>query len=88
MSGTQFDEFADVLKNMTPAYRQKLIDNHQKFHQLRSLCNAKGWIEIMDKMIGIKVLKNTPEVAELKKVIDFLKPGSFKWTAKKKKKRT
>ncbi len=57
MSGTQFDDFADVLKNMTPAHKEKLIFNHQKFHRLRSLCEAKGWIETMDKMVGIKVIK-------------------------------
>jgi hypothetical protein len=76
---TQFDGLKEVLENMTPEYRQMLIDKYQAFGSLRCLCQAKGYIEVLPNMTGIRVLKNTPEVKELKKVIDILKPGRFKW---------
>jgi hypothetical protein len=76
---TQFDGLIDVLKQMTPEYRQKLIENYQAFGRLRCLCQAKGYIEVLPNITGIKVLKNTDEVKELKNVVDILKPGRFKW---------
>ena len=77
-----FEELTEVLKKMTPEHKQKLIDSHKEFIRLRSLCEAKGWIETLPQLRGIRVLKKTPEVKELKKVIDFLQPGSFKWEDK------
>lgn len=74
-----FDEFVEVFKQMTPEHKKKLIENHQRFSFLRSFCLAKGYIEELPKLQGFKVLKNTDEVKELKKVIDVLQPGSFKW---------
>ncbi len=84
---TQFDDFADVLKNMDPQYKQKLIESHQKFHQLRSWCEAKGYIETLPKLTGIRVLKMTKEVREMKRLIDTLQPGRFKWEDETKKKK-
>jgi len=67
---------------MTPEYKKKLIQAYNDFSRLKSLCSVKGYIEVLPRFQGIKVLKNTPEVKELKKIIDFLKPGHFKWIAK------
>lgn len=78
----QFATIKEILEKMSPAHRQKLIESHQKFTKLRSFCEAKGYIEILPKLTGIKVLKKTKEVRELKKVIDFLKPGKFEWVEK------
>lgn len=74
-----FQQLKEVMERMTPKHRQNLIDAHRSFSRLRSLCEARGYVEIMPKLTGIKVLKNTPEVKELKEVIDFLQPGGFKW---------
>ena len=76
---TGFETFAEVLKNMPPEHKRKLIDSHREFTRLRSICEAKGYIEVLVNLTGIKVLKKTKEVKELKKLIDFLKPGKFKW---------
>ena len=62
--------------------RQRLIDAHKEFSRLRSWCEAKGEIEVLPGLSGIKVLKKTDEVKKLKKVIDFLKPGKFQWVEK------
>ena len=78
----QFDNIIEVLKNMPPDEKAALIQAHQKFHQLKEHCQAKNMIEILPKMTGIRVLKNTPEVKELKTVIDKLKPAGFKWLKK------
>jgi len=82
---TGFETFAEVLKNMTPAHRAKLIENHQNFSKLRGYCEAKGYIENLPGLTGVIVLKNTKEVKELRKVVDFLQPGKFKWEYKNKK---
>jgi len=74
-----FDDFVEVFKNMAPDHKKKMIEAHQEFGRLRGFCAAKGHIEILPKLQGIKVLKRTKEVKRLKAVIDFLKPGSFKW---------
>ena len=74
-----FDDFVEVFKNMAPDHKQKLIAAHKEFGRLRGFCSAKGHIEILPKMQGIRVLERTKEVKELKKVVDFLKPGGFKW---------
>jgi hypothetical protein len=74
-----FEAYIKMLKAMTPEYRNKLVSAHKRFGELRSLCEAKGWIETMPQLRGIKVLKNTKEVKELKAVIDTLKPGKFIW---------
>lgn len=79
---TPFEELKKVLQEMTPDYRQKLLGAHQEFIRLRSLCEAKGYIETLPQLSGIKVLKMKKEVRELKKVIDILKPGKFKWEDK------
>ena len=87
MSGLgQFDSLIDILKNMPPDRKAKLIHSHQEFHRLKLLCEVKKEIEILPKMTGIKVLKNSPNVRSLKKLIDFLKPGGFTWEKLKKKK--
>jgi hypothetical protein len=78
-SQVPFANFVDLLKNMPPAQLHKIIDNHKNFHRLQTWCSAKGMIQILPNMTGIKVLQHTPEVAELKNVIDELKPGGFKW---------
>ena len=77
---TPFANFIDVLKNMPPAEKSRIIKNHQEFHRLRTWCSAKGDIEVLPKMTGIRVIKKTKEVAELKKLMDELKPKGIKWT--------
>jgi len=77
---TGFETFADVLKNMTPEHREKLITSHQKFGKLRGFCKAKGYIDVLENLTGIHVLENTKEVKEIRELLDFLKPGKFKWT--------
>lgn len=72
-------DFLEVFKRLSPEKKQKLIHAHQEFTRLRSWCEAKGYIEILPQLVGIKVLKNTKEVRELKKVVDFLQPAKFKW---------
>ena len=74
-----FANFVDVLKNMDTAKMRAIIKNHQEFHRLVTWCSAKKWIEALPKMTGIKVLEHTPEVDQLKQLIDVLKPGGFKW---------
>ena len=76
------EKMRDMLTNMTPEHRKKLIDSYTEFSRLKSWCAAKKEIEILPKMAGIKVLKNTANVKKLKKIIDFLNPGSFKWIPK------
>lgn len=75
----QFETVMDILKNMPPAHKAALIHNHQEFHRLQSLCQAKKEIEVLPNMAGIKVLKHCENVTALKAVVDFLKPGTFKW---------
>lgn len=82
-SQVPFANFVDLLKNMAPEKLQKIIKNHQEFHRLQTWCAAKKWIEVLPKMTGIQVLEKTPEVAELKALVDELKPGGFKWLDKK-----
>lgn len=67
---------------MTPEHKNKLLEEYREFSRLKELCLRKGEIEIMIKMSGIKVLKNTENTKALKTVIDNLKPGGFKWEAK------
>ncbi|MDD5353154.1 MAG: hypothetical protein PHS93_08355 [Candidatus Omnitrophica bacterium] len=67
---------------MTPEYKAKLIKAYDEFGRLKSFCEAKGQIEIMPQLQGIRVLKKTPEVKKLKEIIDFLKPANFKWLDK------
>ena len=74
-----WEKLKKVLNEMTPTYREKLLSAHRKFNQLKSYCQAKGYIEILPQMRGIRVLKKTHEVNELKNVIDIFKPGNFKW---------
>ena len=74
-----FEVMKKILEQLTPDFRQKLIDAHRRFGELRTFCEAKGYIETMPQLRGIKVLKKTPEVIELKKVIDFLRPAKFIW---------
>jgi hypothetical protein len=74
-----FANMVDLLKNMDPTKMQRIIKNHQDFHRLQTWCSAKKWIEVLPKMTGIKVLEYTPEVIELKRLVDELKPGGFKW---------
>jgi hypothetical protein len=83
MSKAPFEELKRVLEQMTPDYRQKLLGAHKEFIRLRSFCQAKGYIELLPQMRGIKVIEKTEEVKELKKAIDYLKPGNFKWVNEK-----
>ena len=83
---TPFVEFAEVLRQMSPTKKLELIESHKKFIKLRSLCEARGWIETLPTLSGIRVLKKTKEVKELKKVIDVLQPGRFKWVDESKSK--
>jgi len=71
-----------VLEQMTPEHKAKLIKNYNDFSRLKSFCEAKGYIEVLPQLRGIRVLKKTPEVKELRKVIDFLKPARFEWLDK------
>jgi hypothetical protein len=77
-----FEGMISVLEKMSPEYKEKLIKNYQEFSRLKDFCSVKGMIEILPGLRGIKVLKNTKEVRQLKKVIDFLKPGGFIWQDK------
>lgn len=79
MKQAPFEELKTLLQNMTPDYRAKLLHAHGEFTRLKAMCAARGDIEILPQLKGIKVLKMTPEVRELKKAIDFLKPGKFIW---------
>jgi hypothetical protein len=93
MNNTPFAEFKAILEKMTPEYKERLLGAHKRFASLRGLCSARGYIENINKMGGIRVLKQTPEVIELKEVIDILKPGGFIWedidtTEKKSKKQS
>ena len=74
-----FEAYIKMLNAMTTEYKSKLVNAHKKFGELRAFCEAKGYIETMPQLRGIKVLKNKPEVKELKAVIDTLKPGKFIW---------
>jgi len=76
------DKIKKVLEEMSPDYKKKLIGAYEGFTKYRSICEAKGYIEILPNLQGIKVLKKTPEVKELKKIVDFLKPAHFKWIDK------
>jgi len=83
-----FEDFLEVFKKMTPDHKKRLIKAHKEYGRLKLLCEAKGYIELLPNLQGIKVLKKEKEVDELRKVIDFLQPGHFKWidgTKKKKK---
>lgn len=82
---TGMEAFAEILKNMDPAHKAKLIENHQNFGKLREFCGAKGHIENLPGLTGVIVLKNTKEVKKLREIIDFLKPKGFKWSYKNKK---
>ena len=93
MKKNPFEVMKDVLERLTPEFRGQLIEAHRRFGELRTYCEAKGYIETMPQLRGIKVLKKTQEVIELKKVIEFLKPAKFIWediatTGKKLKKRS
>jgi hypothetical protein len=79
MKQAPFEELKRVLEEMTPDYREKLLNAHKEFIRLRSLCEARGYIEALPQLKGIRVLKKTREVKELKKIIDILKPGNFEW---------
>ncbi len=79
---TPMEKMRDLLTNMPPDHKAKLIKNYQDFSRLKSMCEARKEIEILPKMAGIKVLKNTADVKELAKIVKFLNPGSFKWIKK------
>ena len=79
---TPFAEFKTVLENMTMEHKLALIKNYKDFGRLKELCRAKGYIEVLPRLVGIRVIKNKPEVKQLKKVVDQLKIGNFKWLAK------
>jgi len=83
---TPLEKMKNILVNMPPAHRQRLVDAYKKFGTLKSLCAARGEIEILPQLKGIKVLKRTEEVKELKAVVDFLKPSKFIWEEKGRKK--
>jgi len=83
----QFDNIIDVLKNMPADEKNKLIEAHKSFGRLRSLCEARGEIEVLPKMTGIKIIKWTKNTLELKKVKEFLNPAGFQWIEPKKKRK-
>ena len=74
-----FSEFTDALKRMTPEHKNKLIEAYAEFARLKELCTAKGFIETLPSLSGIKILKMTPEVKAFKKVVKILQPGGFKF---------
>ena len=74
-----FEQLREVFLRMPPEHLKALQTAHRDFSRLKTLCEARGYIEVLPRLTGIKVLKNKPEVRELKKVIDFLKPGNFEW---------
>jgi len=80
------EKMRDVLLKMPADHRQKLTQAYQDFSRLKAWCEARKEIEILPRFRGIKVLKNTAEVKELKAIVDFLKPANFKWVAKPNKK--
>jgi len=80
----QFDSIIDILKNMPPDRKSALIKAHGEFHRLKLYCEVKKEIEVLPKMTGIKVLKNTDNTKALKAVIDYLKPAGFSWEGRKK----
>jgi len=82
MNEAPFAQFLEIFRQMTPDHRQRLIDAHKEFTRLRCWCEAKGEIEVLPGLKGIKVLRKTNEVKKLKKVVDFLKPGKFQWLEK------
>jgi len=84
-SQTPFAEFIDVINKIPPEKKMELVESHKKFGELRTFCEAKGYIKTMERLEGITVIKNTKEVRELKKVIDILQPGKFKWEDETKK---
>jgi hypothetical protein len=80
---TPFSEFLEIFQRMTPQHKAELISNHKEFTRLKTYCLAKGMIEVIPPFQGFRVKKNTQQVKELKKVIDKLNPGNFKWEEKK-----
>ena len=78
----QFDSIIDVLKRMPPDKKTALIEAHREFHRLKLLCEVRKEIEILPGLSGIKVLVESDNVLALKKVVDYLKPGGFKWETK------
>jgi len=76
------EKIKKVLEEMTPEHKVKLVKAYNKFSRLKSYCEAKGHIELLPQLQGIKVLQKTPEVKELKEIVDFLKPANFKWLDK------
>ena len=77
-----FDGIKEMLQKMTPGYREKLIASYRDFSRLKCLCEARKFIEVLPNLQGIKVLKKTKEVKQLKAVTEILKPGRFKWIEK------
>ena len=75
----QLKGLIDVLNNMPPEQKAKMLKNHQDFHRLFHLCTAKKYIEPLPHMSGLVVLEMTKEVQELKTLYEFLKPGGFQW---------
>lgn len=75
----QMTSMIDVLKNMSPALKSDLIHQHHEFGRLKELCRAKGYIEVIPNMGGIRVINHTDDVLALKKVVDKLNPGGFQW---------
>lgn len=76
---TPFQDVIEVLKNMPPAHREKLVNSYKEFSRLKAFCEVKGFIEILPGFKGVKVIKDTIEVKELRAVVDILKPGNFIW---------
>jgi hypothetical protein len=75
----QFDSMTDMLKNMSYERKMDLINTHKDFARLKELCRAKKYIEVMQNMSGVIVLKKTTEVIALKQLIDKLNPLGIKW---------
>lgn len=75
--------FLAVWNSMTNEERSQKINALNEITTVRSLCEAKGWIETLPSLSGIRVLKNRPEVKRLKELLDLAGVRSFKWVEKK-----
>jgi len=72
-----------IWDSMTPQEREQKIKALNEIQTVRSLCEAKGWVETMPSLSGIKVIKNRPEVKRLKKLLELAGVQGVKWVEKK-----
>lgn len=79
MSKAPLENMANLLRNVPREQLESLLARHKRFNYLKEVCRGKGYIEILPRMSGIKVLKLTKEVRELKQIKEALNPGGFIW---------